>query len=67
MPATVDRDEVLRLREQGAQLAEVLPRDEYSEEHLPGAIHLPHSTGAQQGRSIRGGPSSSTAGTRCET
>jgi rhodanese-related sulfurtransferase len=25
----------------GAQLVEVLPRDEYDEEHLPGAIHLP--------------------------
>jgi rhodanese-related sulfurtransferase len=25
----------------GAQLVEVLPADEYEEEHLPGAIHLP--------------------------
>jgi rhodanese-related sulfurtransferase len=25
----------------GAQLVEVLPKDEYDEEHLPGAIHLP--------------------------
>jgi rhodanese-related sulfurtransferase len=24
-----------------AQLVEVLPRSEYEEEHLPGAIHLP--------------------------
>ena len=24
-----------------AQLVEVLPRDEYAEEHLPGAINLP--------------------------
>jgi rhodanese-related sulfurtransferase len=25
----------------GAQLVEVLPKDEYDEEHLPRAIHLP--------------------------
>lgn len=41
MPTTVDRDRVLRLIEGGAQLVEVLPRHEYDEEHLPGAIHLP--------------------------
>jgi rhodanese-related sulfurtransferase len=29
------------LIERGGQLVEVLPRDEYDEEHLPGAIHLP--------------------------
>jgi rhodanese-related sulfurtransferase len=27
--------------EAGAQLAEVLPPDEYAEDHLPGAISLP--------------------------
>ena len=41
MPATADRDLVLALVESGAQLVEVLPRDEYDEEHLPEAIHLP--------------------------
>jgi rhodanese-related sulfurtransferase len=41
MPAPVTRDDVRRLVEAGAQLVEVLPRDEYDEEHLPGAIHLP--------------------------
>ena len=25
----------------GAQLVEVLPREEYEEEHLPGAINIP--------------------------
>ena len=25
----------------GAQLVEVLPRDEFDDEHLPGALHLP--------------------------
>ena len=40
MPTVVDRAEVRRLvAEEGAQLVEVLPRDEYDEEHLPGAIH----------------------------
>jgi rhodanese-related sulfurtransferase len=42
VPSTVDRGAVQRLLEQeGAQLVEVLPRAEYDEEHLPGAIHLP--------------------------
>jgi rhodanese-related sulfurtransferase len=41
MPTTVDRDRLLQLIDQGAQLVEVLPRDEYDEEHLPDAIHLP--------------------------
>jgi rhodanese-related sulfurtransferase len=27
--------------ERGAQIVEVLPRDEFEEDHLPGAIHLP--------------------------
>lgn len=42
MPSTVDRATVRRLLEEGdAQLVEVLPRDEYDEEHLPDAIHVP--------------------------
>ena len=42
MPGTVTRDELIEMvATRGAQLAEVLPRDEYEEEHLPGAIHLP--------------------------
>ena len=41
MPTPVDRDEVRRLVGEGAQLVEVLPRPEYEEEHLPGAINLP--------------------------
>jgi len=35
------RDEVQRLLAEGAQLVEVLPRPEYEEEHLPGAINIP--------------------------
>ena len=42
MPAAIDRDEVTRLmRDEQAQLAEVLPADEYDDEHLPGAINIP--------------------------
>jgi rhodanese-related sulfurtransferase len=42
VPGTVHRDEVRALVERGAaQLVEVLPKDEYDEEHLPQAIHLP--------------------------
>lgn len=41
MPQDVDREELQRLVGQGAQLVEVLPPEEYEEEHLPGAIHLP--------------------------
>jgi rhodanese-related sulfurtransferase len=37
----VDRDEARRLIEAGAQLVEVLPEHEYTEEHLPHALHLP--------------------------
>jgi rhodanese-related sulfurtransferase len=41
MPTVVTRQQVQQLVEAGAQLVEVLPRDEYDEEHLPGALHLP--------------------------
>ena len=41
MPTPVVRADVERLVAAGAQLVEVLPKDEYDEEHLPDAIHLP--------------------------
>lgn len=41
MPVDVDREAVARLVAAGAQLVEVLPREEYEPEHLPGAINLP--------------------------
>ena len=41
MPTAVDRDEVQRLLDEGAQLVEVLRAEEYSEEHLPGALNIP--------------------------
>ena len=39
MPTAVDRNRVRELLEaQNAQLVEVLPRTEFDEEHLPGAV-----------------------------
>jgi rhodanese-related sulfurtransferase len=44
MPTPIGRDEVRRLLDNGAQLVEVLPEDEYEDEHLPGAISIPLKT-----------------------
>ncbi len=41
MPTDVDRDRVQQLVAGGAQLVEVLPADEYEDEHLAGAINIP--------------------------
>jgi rhodanese-related sulfurtransferase len=42
MPTVIDRVEVQRLRvEKAAQLVDVLPADEYEDEHIAGAISLP--------------------------
>jgi rhodanese-related sulfurtransferase len=41
VPTAIFRDEVRRLVEEGARLVDVLPRDEYEDEHLPGAINIP--------------------------
>ncbi len=41
MPTTIDRTQVRKLVDQGAQLVEVLARREYEAEHLPGAINIP--------------------------
>ena len=41
MPKGIDRNELQLLLAEGAQLVEVLPREEFEEEHLPGAINLP--------------------------
>jgi rhodanese-related sulfurtransferase len=37
---TVDLDGVRRLMDSGAQIVEVLPKAEYEQEHLLGAIHI---------------------------
>ena len=41
MPTEIGRDEVQRLVAGAAQLVEVLPREDYDEEHLAGAINIP--------------------------
>jgi phage shock protein E len=41
MPEAIDRERVQELLRAGAQLVEVLPAEEYADEHLPGAINLP--------------------------
>ena len=42
MPSSIDRDTVQRLlAEEAAQLVEVLPAKEFSEEHLTGATNIP--------------------------
>ena len=41
MPEPVDFDRLRRLAREGGQVMEVLPRDEYREQHLPGALSIP--------------------------
>ena len=41
MPEVIDRDRLRELVESGAQLVEVLPAEEYEEDHLPAAVNLP--------------------------
>jgi phage shock protein E len=41
MPIDIDRKQVQRLVNEGAQLVEVLPHEEYEYQHLPGAINIP--------------------------
>ncbi len=41
VPESIDRRRVEKLVAEGAQLVEVLPSEEYDDEHLPGAIHIP--------------------------
>ncbi len=41
MPTTIDRSRLREMLQAGAQLVEVLPRREYDEEHIPGAISIP--------------------------
>jgi len=45
MPTPIDREEVQRLlAHENGRLVEVLPPDEYEDEHLPGAINIPLKT-----------------------
>jgi rhodanese-related sulfurtransferase len=40
MPHVITRDELQQLLTQGAQLVEVLPANEFEEEHLSGAVNI---------------------------
>jgi rhodanese-related sulfurtransferase len=52
MPTAIDRDHLRRLLDGAAQLVEVLPAEEYAEEHLPGAVNVPLKQ--LDGRTVRG-------------
>jgi rhodanese-related sulfurtransferase len=69
VPTPIDRDQVRRLLEEGAQLVEVLPAEAYDKEHIAGAVSIPLETLASAApQQLRGiAPSSSTASTRSET
>ncbi len=41
MPSDIDLHQLDQLLAAGGQLVEVLPADEYEEEHLPDAINIP--------------------------
>jgi rhodanese-related sulfurtransferase len=41
VPTNIDRQGVQSLLTEEAQLVDVLPREEYESEHLPGAISIP--------------------------
>jgi rhodanese-related sulfurtransferase len=41
MPTVIGRDELRKLTEDGAQLVEVLPAEDYEWAHLAGAVSVP--------------------------
>ena len=42
MPTSILRDEIQRLlRDEAAQLVDVLPRGDYDDEHIAGALSIP--------------------------
>jgi rhodanese-related sulfurtransferase len=41
VPTRIDLAQMQQLLEDGAQLLEVLPAAEYTDEHLPGAVNIP--------------------------
>ncbi len=44
MPREVDRHQVQRLHDQGAQLVDVMGRKEFEGSHILGAVHIPLRT-----------------------
>ncbi len=51
MPTGIGRDDLQKLTNQGAQLVEVLPTEDYDCTHLPDAINVPVETTGHQHRS----------------
>lgn len=41
MVTNINRDQLLTLIDDGAQVIDVLPDDEYAAQHIPGAISIP--------------------------
>jgi rhodanese-related sulfurtransferase len=41
VPHEIERGDVRRLLAEGAQLVEVLPAEDFNEDHLPGAVSIP--------------------------
>jgi rhodanese-related sulfurtransferase len=41
MPRSIDVAQLRQLLDEGVQLVEVLPAEEYAEERLPGAVNIP--------------------------
>jgi rhodanese-related sulfurtransferase len=41
VPTEIDRHEVQRLMGTGAQLVDVMPKAEWDESHITGAVHVP--------------------------
>ncbi|HXH84287.1 MAG TPA: rhodanese-like domain-containing protein [Candidatus Tectomicrobia bacterium] len=56
MAIVIGRHEVQRLMDQGAQLVDVLPRGDYDEEHIAGAISVPLGRLAEDAERLRGRP-----------
>ena len=52
MPTEIGRERVQELVRGGAQLVEVLPAEEYAEDHLLGAINLPLRRLEQEARDL---------------
>jgi len=52
MPSEIQHGEVQRLMAAGAQLVDVLPREEYDAEHITGAISIPLKELDQQSTAI---------------
>ena len=69
MPGRIDLEGLRALLARGAQLVEVSPVAEYTDEHLPGAVNLPlkELDVTAAARLDRSRPVSTIAGTACET